>query len=75
MLPVLSEIELLRLRRKPSRSRMKEYFRQAIVAGVMAKGYENIKQPIEADFYRSRAIYFTAKGIEALAFDTAEGQS
>lgn len=72
MLPSLSELELSRLRRKPLPSRVKEYFSRAATAAVVSKAYENLNQPIESEFYRNEAIYFLAKGLESLAFESSK---
>jgi len=72
MMPSISDLELLRFTRKPSRSKVKECFRRAITAAIISKAYENFRQPIETEHYRNEAIYFTAKGLEALAFESSK---
>ena len=69
-MPPISDFDLSRLRRKPSQSRVKAWFHRATVAAVVSKCFENVGDPIASDIYRNEAVYFTAKGLEALAFET-----
>lgn len=75
MMPSISEMELLRFTRKPKPSRVREYFHRAATAAVVSKCYENIRDPAASAHYQNEAVYFTAKGLEALAFETAKGNN
>jgi len=59
--------------RKPSQSRTTALFRRAATAAVVAKCFENVGDPVAFEIYRNEAVYFTAKGLEALALETTEG--
>ena len=44
-----------------------EYFHEAVICEIVAKGYEKIGLVANAQYFKERAIYMVAKGLETLA--------
>jgi len=44
-----------------------DYFHEAVICRVIAIAYESKGLIANAEYFKQRAIYFVAKGLEALA--------
>jgi hypothetical protein len=44
-----------------------EYFHEAVICEIVCKGYERLGLIANAHYFKQRAIYMIAKGLEALA--------
>lgn len=51
-----------------------EYFREAVIANVLALAYQKAGDLVRFAYFRDRAMWYVAKGLESLAASIAKQQ-